>query len=279
MTDRPRAHWEGAPVERWRAAWGVPRLLVFHSLDSTNDCARELAEAGAPAGTVVLADEQRRGRGQHGRSWHAPAGTGLLLSVLVRPAPAAGGPTAPAVLPVRVGLAAARAIDATIGVNAGLKWPNDVLLDGGKLAGILCEGARGGAGDAFVVVGVGINVDQGPNELPPGLDPPATSLRIATGGPVARAPLAGEVVRAILACAHQASSPLSAHELAEFAARDVLRGRAVRVDGVDAGIAVGLDPDGALRLDRNGTIEAIRAGSVRLAAAAGRDLFLTGTEP
>ncbi|HET9982117.1 MAG TPA: biotin--[acetyl-CoA-carboxylase] ligase [Longimicrobiales bacterium] len=279
MTDRPRARWEGAPVERWRAAWGVPRLRVFHTLDSTNDLARDLAEAGAPAGTVVLADQQRRGRGQHGRSWHATPGKGLLLSVLVRPAPAAGEPTAPAVLPVRVGLAVARAVDATVGVNVGLKWPNDLLLDGGKLAGILCEGARGGAGDAFVVVGVGINVDQAPNELPPGLDPPATSLRIATGRPVARAPLAGEVVRAVLACARDAIRPLSAQELAEFAARDVLRGRAVRVDGVDAGTAVGLDPDGALRLDRNGTIEAIRAGSVRLATAAARDLYLTGTEP
>ncbi|MBX6366193.1 MAG: hypothetical protein IRZ00_20295, partial [Gemmatimonadetes bacterium] len=90
--------------------------------------------------------------------------------------------------------------------------------------------------------------------------------------------LAGEVVRAILATAPHATRPLAPHERAAFEARDALRGRPVRVDGVDAGIAIGLAPDGALLLDRDGTTETIRAGSVR-AAPAGCDLSFTGTAP
>ncbi|MBX6363022.1 MAG: biotin--[acetyl-CoA-carboxylase] ligase, partial [Gemmatimonadetes bacterium] len=240
MTDRPRARWEGAPVERWRTAWGVPRLLVFATLDSTNDTARRLAETGAPAGTVVLADEQRRGRGQHGRSWHAPAGKGLLLSVLLRPDEDGAG--APSILPIRVGLAVAQAVEAATGIDVRLKWPNDLLVGGRKLAGILCEGVRGGAGAQSVVVGVGINVDQDLHELPPCIDPPATSLRLAAGRPVARAPLAGEVVRAILATAPHATRPLAPHERAAFEARAALRGRPVRVAGVAAGLAERLRP-------------------------------------
>lgn len=278
MTDRPRARWEGAPVERWRTAWGVPRLLVFATLDSTNDTARRLAETGAPAGTVVLADEQRRGRGQHGRAWHAPAGKGLLLSVLLRPDEDAASAGAPTVLPIRVGLAVAHAIEAATGIDVRLKWPNDILVDDRKLAGILCEGVRGGVGAPSIVVGVGINVDQELHELPPRIDPPATSLRLATGRPVARAPVAAEVIRAILATAPHATRPLSPHERAEFEGRDALRGRPVRVDSVDAGIAVGLAPDGALLLDRDGTIETIRTGSVR-AAPVGCGLSFTGTAP
>ena len=85
MTDREVSAWHGATVEVWRGRWGVPRLHVFETVGSTNDVARELASAGAPQGTTVLADQQTRGRGRRGRAWHSDTGQSLLLSMIARP--------------------------------------------------------------------------------------------------------------------------------------------------------------------------------------------------
>ena len=262
MSAAPAAAWEGRAVEEWRAAWRLPRLVVYEAVESTNDIARELAESGAPPGTTVLADHQTRGRGQHGRAWHAASGRGVLLSVLLRPR--SGPDRSPGVLPIRVGLAAARAVQRVTGLAPGLKWPNDLVADGRKLGGILCEGAMAGD-EFFVVAGIGLNVLQRDGEFPPGLDPRPVSLAMLRPGQgeVARAALAGAIAREVGALGSDAARPLSGAELREFADRDILRGRSVSLDGAALGRAAGLAPDGALLVDGAAGRVAIRAGTIR----------------
>ncbi len=259
MSLAPAAAWEGRAVEEWRAAWGLPRLVVHDAVESTNDIARALAEAGAPAGTTVLADHQTRGRGQHGRAWHARPGHAVLLSVVLRPR--SGPDRSPGVLPIRVGLAAARALARVTGVAPGLKWPNDLVAGGGKLGGILCEGALAG-NRFFVVAGIGVNVLQGERDFPPGFDPPPVSLALL-GAPAGRAAVAGALAAELAALGEDAARALSPDELREFADRDILRGRPISLDGAPLGVAVGLAPDGALLVDTPTGRTALRSGRVR----------------
>src|SRR5262249_38957175 len=128
---------------------------------STNDRARDLALAGAPHGTVVTAATQTAGRGRQGRTWTAPAGAALLMSVVVREPPAL------------LSLAAAVGVAEAVGEEAGIKWPNDVLLADRKVAGILIEGRPQ---DRWAVVGIGVNVAVDPRQLPPELRASAGTL-------------------------------------------------------------------------------------------------------
>ena len=146
------------------------------AIPSTNDAAKVLARAGAPAGTAVTAAAQTGGRGTKGRAWDSPPGLGLYVSVVFRP------PTeAPALLPLAAGLAARAAVEKSAGVEARLKWPNDLLWEGRKLGGILCESAFTGADLDFSVVGIGINVGQEKGDFPEELRDRAVSLRQASG--------------------------------------------------------------------------------------------------
>lgn len=145
-----------------------PDPLVVETTPSTMAEVQGLAESGAPEGTVVVAEEQTAGRGRHGRTWESAPHAGLWLSLLLRPAVS---PTRLGWLPLIVGLGVARGLRGAGAAEAVLKWPNDVLLPLGKVAGILAERLPDGA----VVVGIGINVDHGRDELPEG----ATSLRLS----------------------------------------------------------------------------------------------------
>ncbi len=261
MDARDLTLWEGRPVDAWRRLWSVPALRIVASIGSTNDAVRHLAERGAPAWTTVIADEQTAGRGRRGRRWHAPPRTGLLISVLVRP-PAASAPWL-GTLPLRAGLAAIRAVAATAPVRAGLKWPNDLLVDGRKLCGVLCEAATAGAG-AYVVVGIGINVALRLEELPPELRERATSLRILTGAPVSRAALAGRLFDELRGLAGDGFGPLEGDVAAELAARDLLHARPLQAaDGAPLGVGAGFAADGALRvLDADGRTRYITEAGV-----------------
>jgi len=147
----------------------------FKQLDSTmNFCAR-LAELGFPEGVAVLAEEQTAGRGTKGRSWHSPAGQGLYVSFLLRPAPEKLN-----FISLVAGLAAREAVKSLTNVDLRLKWPNDLVFKGKKLGGILCEGVSSGE-KAAVVVGIGINVNHQPEDFPPEIADLATSLAIITG--------------------------------------------------------------------------------------------------
>jgi BirA family transcriptional regulator, biotin operon repressor / biotin---[acetyl-CoA-carboxylase] ligase len=212
------------------------------STPSTNDVARELAAAGAPAGTVVTAREQTAGRGRQGRAWAAPPGQALIASVVVRPF----GPLLP--------LAAAVAVADVAGEHARIKWPNDVLVDGRKVAGILVE-ARPAEG--WAVVGVGLNAAVELDALPA-----EVRARAATLG---RRPDELDAVLAELLAALDGALALDDDALLErWRARDALVGREVSW-GAGRGTALGVDRDGHLLVERpDGGREALSAGEVHL---------------
>jgi BirA family biotin operon repressor/biotin-[acetyl-CoA-carboxylase] ligase len=265
MIEQRTDRWEGRTAAELARAWGVPGVHLFARVGSTNDVARALAEGGAPAGTAVVAEEQVAGRGRGGRHWVSPPGLGVWLSVVLRPEAL----PAPGLLPLRVGLAAAAALDpfARPG-RVEVKWPNDLQVAGRKLGGILCEGSWEGAGLAFVVAGIGINAAHAPDDFPELLRADATSLRIASGWSPPRQEVAGALVRALAGLPARASATLAPEERAGLEARDALAGREVRVtaDGAEPleGTAAGISAAGALRVRRaDGEEVAVNSGTVR----------------
>ncbi|CAN5680010.1 hypothetical protein BH23GEM9_BH23GEM9_13440 [soil metagenome] len=242
----PAARWEGHAPAWWQDQWRLPELAIYDVISSTSDYARSRAAAGAPAGTLVIAEQQTAGRGRLGRRWHAPAGTALLLSFLLRPEDGVASATAGAI-PLRIGIAVADAIAAASGVECGVKWPNDLVVAGhGKVAGILCEAVTAGDAGMYIVAGIGINVRQQEGDWPAELRGSAASLSACADRPVERAPLAAAVVDAVRPFFEAPLTLLSAQELASFTRRDALRGRAVLIDDRTTSIARGIDPDGAL---------------------------------
>ena len=267
VAERAADRWEGEEVGSLAALWRVPEVHAFERLGSTSDVARRLAEAGAPAGATVVAGEQLAGRGRVGRAWSSPAGMGLWASMVARPREL----PAPAALPLLVGLEVARALDGFVGAGAtGIKWPNDLLVAGRKLGGILCEAAWTGSALSFVIIGVGLNVLQGEDDFPGEIRGRATSLRAAgASGATLR-----EVAAAVIPALHLRLSgalALGPGELAEPRGRDALLGRRVAVTDaregarLPAGAGAGIAADGALLLrDEAGTLHSIHSGTARI---------------
>lgn len=168
-------------------------VTALDTVDSTQSEIRRLAAAGAPEGAVVTARHQRAGRGRRGHDWWDAPGQSLLCSVLLRPA---GAPAAVPQLSLVGGLAAAEAIAEAAGVRARIRWPNDLLVDGRKISGILAEAASaGGARVQHVVLGIGINLEQ--TTFPDDLAERATSLRLLTGRASDPAALLGALLSAL----------------------------------------------------------------------------------
>jgi BirA family biotin operon repressor/biotin-[acetyl-CoA-carboxylase] ligase len=235
------------------------RDIEYHSsLESTQTRARALANEDAGP-LIVVADSQSAGQGTHGRTWHAVAGTGLLASWVIRPAPAA-----PALFAALSGVAIARAFDALGAAGAHLKWPNDVELAGKKVAGALAHGSSDGTG-GILVVGIGVNVHQRAADFPVELRPIATSLAIA-GHAVDRLALLARVT-AELDRLQDADERTTA--MAEWRERTTLIGTRVevRIGGREplGGIAMAIDDDGALLVRTAGGVERVIAGDVRRA--------------
>jgi len=228
------------------AALGRPRLHL-RVCDSTNERARELALAGAPHGTLVTAAEQTAGRGRQGRRWLAPPGTALLCSLLIR--------EPPALLP----LMAAVAVAEVCGPEAMLKWPNDVLLGEGKVAGILIEGRPQ---EGWAVLGIGLNV-----AVPVEALPEDVGVRAATLG---RAP--GDVEPVLERLLGALGAWLGRDERAvldAFRARDALVGREIAWAS-GRGRAAGVDGRGRLVVElADGGRLALDAGEVHLGSASG----------
>jgi BirA family biotin operon repressor/biotin-[acetyl-CoA-carboxylase] ligase len=227
-----------------RAALGRPRLHL-RTVDSTNVRARELAATAAPHGTLVTAAEQIAGRGRQGRTWTAPAGHALLMSVVLR--------SWPRLLP----LAAAVAVAETVGEAATIKWPNDVLLFDRKVAGILAEG-RPQAG--WMVLGIGLNVAVRRDDLPAQLRSTAATMGLEPD----------RVEPTLARMLGRLEAWLGADEaevLGAWRARDALAGRAVSWPG-GAGTAAGVDDDGRLLVELPaGGRTALDAGEVHLEPA------------
>ncbi len=219
---------------------GRPRLHL-RVTDSTNERARVLAAQGAPHGTLVTAGAQTAGRGRQGRSWSAPAGRALLMSLVVR--------ADALLLPLRAGLAVAD----VAGPEARVKWPNDVLLDGRKVAGVLVEGRPL---EGWAVVGIGINVAVDPDDLPGHLRSTAATLNLQ--------PEDVEFVleRLLVALAARLAEGCTAG-VAALRAREARHGRRVAWAGGE-GIADGIDGAGALRVRAEHGTVALDAGEVHL---------------
>ncbi len=236
-------------------------LVVFaETTASTTDDAKRAAAAGAPTGSVFVADAQTSGRGRHGRAWHSPPGDNLYLSLLLRPdAP----PAAVAPFALVVGLAVAEEVDSALGVpRAAVKWPNDVWVDRRKIAGVLIEATIAGGKVASLVVGVGLNVHT--SSFPGDLAGIATSLAILGASRRDRASLAAGIAeRVVHAQAEFAGSGLGSFRSA-LQSRDALLGRRVRVEGVE-GVASGIDEGGRLvvRTDDAGDVPVV-AGHVEM---------------
>ena len=230
--------------------------LEFHpSLPSTNDLAAERLESGSPDLTLIVADEQTAGRGRMGRRWHTPPGAALAFSLVLRPAP-----TTPLWTHAPLGaLAVHSALTGGYDLPAEIKWPNDVLVGGRKVCGILAEAHWQGDRLAGVVLGIGVNV--APEAVPPGELPfPAVSVADALGGPVDRWALLAGILSELLAWRAKIGSP---GFLQAWEKRLAYRGREVLV-GAHRGILAGLTPEGALRLRTEAGEIAIPAGELSL---------------
>jgi BirA family biotin operon repressor/biotin-[acetyl-CoA-carboxylase] ligase len=213
-----------------------------------------LLAADAPEGTIATTDHQTAGRGRLGRRWLEPPGSSLLLSVLLRPP----GVRRPQELSLVAGVATAQAVEETTALPARVKWPNDVLLAGTKVAGILAE-LRSGA----VVLGIGVNVNQTEAELPLDTRVAAGSLRTATGREHDRERLLALLLQRLDAAYERWRAAGLAPLSDELAARDALRGRHV-VAGGNAGRAVGIDALGRLQLERGDGVTVVESGEVLL---------------
>lgn len=234
--------------------------------DSTNRQAYALGEAGAREGLVVIADRQTAGKGRMGRTWVSPPGVNLYLSVVLRP------PLPPHAAPLLTfvsTLAVSRAIAAVSGLVPTHKWPNDVLVNGCKVAGLLNEMSAEADRIRFVVLGIGVNLNMTADQFPDELRMPATSLLLAGGRPVARALFARTLLEQLDALYAGFLQRGPAPILAEWEAGCDLIGRQVEVDeggsGIVRGRVVGIDRDGALLLTlADGSSERILAGDVRV---------------
>lgn len=156
--------------------WIGRKIIFEEQLESTQILAKSLADQGAVHGTVVIADQQTGGKGTKGRSWHSPAGTGIWMSLIIRPE---FGPREAAQLTLAAAVAIARAFRKN-GIDAAIKWPNDIYLGGKKLAGILTEMQAEQDYIQHIVLGIGININQTATEIAPDIRHKATSLRIET---------------------------------------------------------------------------------------------------
>jgi BirA family transcriptional regulator, biotin operon repressor / biotin---[acetyl-CoA-carboxylase] ligase len=229
-------------------ATGLPKVEVFETVGSTLDVAHERAAAGAPAGTLVLAERQTAGRGRQGRGWTSEPGAGIWLTLIERPTDRSSLD----VLSLRAGIAIVQALEPLIGEPLRLKWPNDVYRGHGKLAGILVEARWRGSDVDWVAIGVGLNV-----KAPAG-QPGAAGLE-STG--VSR----NDVLYAILPALRKAArstGPLNDEELEAFDERDLARGR--RVTAPAAGLVQGINAAGALVVLTDQGLQAIQAGSLEL---------------
>jgi BirA family biotin operon repressor/biotin-[acetyl-CoA-carboxylase] ligase len=228
----------------------TPSLVLAEHVTSTLDELHRLAAQGAPAGTAVLADRQSRGRGRHGRTWESPAGRGIWLAWLARPAEPETG-----VLSLRAGLAVIAAAE-TLGARPRLKWPNDVMLGDRKLAGVLCEARWDGGRPAWVAVGIGINV-HGP--VPEALARSAVALDAEV--PATRVDVLAQLLPALHAM--PGGRELTATERHSLSERDWLQGR--RLTEPSGGVAAGIDATGALLVDAPDGRMRVMSGTVRVA--------------
>ncbi|WP_249899574.1 biotin--[acetyl-CoA-carboxylase] ligase [Paenibacillus sp. PK3_47] len=242
------------------------KITRLQTVASTQEEAKRLAEQGAPEGTVVMAEEQTGGRGRMGRKWHSPPGKGIWMSVVLRPElPLSLTPQ----LTLLAGVAVCRAIREVTGVQAGIKWPNDLLAGGRKICGILLESCLREGGLHYCIAGIGISVNLKPEDYPAELAGVGTSLLIEGGGiPVDRSRLAEAVLHELeywyAVYMEKGFEPIRRRweEMSVTLGREILLSAS---EGKNGGTAVGLDDSGALLLkDASGRVTAVLSGEIEM---------------
>jgi BirA family biotin operon repressor/biotin-[acetyl-CoA-carboxylase] ligase len=240
-------------------------IRVFEQTTSTNDVIEKLARDGVKEGVVVFAESQTRGRGRLGRKWISPGRKGLWFSVLLRPELR---PQEATQLTVASATALRRAIQAETGLRPEIKWPNDILIGGKKVAGILTELNAELDRVRHVILGIGVDVNLGAGEFPAELRKTATSLKIESGRTISRAELATAILRELDADYDRICGGNFAAVADEWQAHCQTIGRAVTIQIGERkirGRAESLDDDGALRLrTEHGHLERITGGDVTL---------------
>ena len=240
-------------------------IQVFEETSSTNDVVEKLARDGVGEGVVVFAESQTKGRGRLGRKWLSPARKGLWFSVLLRPNLR---PQAATQLMVAASASLARAIGEETGLAAEIKWPNDILIRGKKVAGILTELSAELDHVKYVILGIGVDVNLNANDFPAELRKVATSLKIETGRNLNRAELAAAILRALDADYARIGRRQFSCIREEWQELCSTLGRSVNIrvgDRLLHGRAESLDEDGALLLrTEHGHLERVMAGDVTL---------------
>lgn len=243
--------------------WAGRPMRCLPQVSSTNQVLKEMAEQGAPHGQLVLAEAQEAGRGRRGRGWVSPPGLGLWSSLLVRPPVPAAQASG---LTMLAAMAVCDAISSACALEAGIKWPNDVVLSGKKLTGILVELNADMDSIHWAVVGVGINVNHTSGDFPEDLRNKATSLAVVLGEPVDRGPLLRAYLEAFEARYQQWIAGGFSALRPDYERYSRTLGRAVRVVSLDrsfTGTAEGMDELGALLVRReDGEVERVLAGDV-----------------
>jgi BirA family biotin operon repressor/biotin-[acetyl-CoA-carboxylase] ligase len=248
--------------QRLKGNMFAKKIHHFFRTDSTNRVAMELGYANEPEGSVVLAEEQTAGRGRAGRSWHSERATGIYATLLLRPKIS---PVQAPLLTMMAGLSAHAAIQAQTGFKADIKWPNDLMLNGKKLGGILTEMHAEPTLVRFVIVGIGINVNQ--EQFPNGLRDIATSLRAETGKAQSRLDLLARLLGEFETDYNQFMRQGSRSVTERFAqVSSYASGKKVRVtNGGESytGVTAGLRPEGLLQVKQeDGSTVTVLAGDV-----------------
>jgi BirA family biotin operon repressor/biotin-[acetyl-CoA-carboxylase] ligase len=238
------------------------RIYHFFKTDSTNRVAMDLANSGESEGAVVLAEEQTAGRGRAGRSWHSERAAGIYVTLLLRPKIS---PVQAPLLTMMAGLSAHAAIQSQTGLQLDLKWPNDLVLNGRKLGGILTEMYADTSAVRFVIVGVGININQ--ENFPAELSTIATSLRAETGKPQSRLQVLARLLREFESDYNRflREGPKSVTERFAVVSSYAIGKRVRVVNGSDSftGITAGLAPEGLLQVEReDGKVVTVIAGDI-----------------
>jgi len=241
-------------------------ILFFDQVDSTNRVAREHALQGKREGLVILADFQSRGRGRLGRTWESPRGVNLYLSVILRPPIP---PSKAQAITIMAGVAGARALAAAAGLEARIKWPNDLFIKGKKAAGLLTEMEGEKQKTLFIIMGIGVNVNWPQEDFPPEMQDKATSLYIEAQKEFSRAAVAdgllGELEQEYTLFLKEGFSLRLKEEWNRLSLVNQKRVMIQNAHKTLEGVALGLDDDGALLVrDGEGRFQRFISGEVSL---------------
>lgn len=238
------------------------RILQYDVIDSTNAAAKKMAKEGAPNGTLIIADRQTAGRGRRGRQWSSPPGTGIWMSLILRPKIAAGNAS---MLTLVMALSTAKACEEVTGLPVSIKWPNDIIVNRKKVCGILTEMSTDSKGIHYVVIGVGVNVNT--EAFPEDIGSVATSLKAELGKPINRELLKDRILEYFF---EDYEIFLDKEDLTElhkdYESRLINKNKEVKIIGTDIeyeGKALGINSKGELLIeDRTGHTQVVYAGEV-----------------